>query len=71
MPVTVQTVPLHTDTVIQELCKKVCATTTEAEAERALCELRTAIHEHLRLASESLTARASAMPKSLKYDQNN
>jgi len=48
------------------MCKKACATTSEAEAEQALRELRTAIHEHLRLATETLTARASAMPKSLK-----
>jgi len=51
-------VPLHNEIVIHELCKKACATTTEAEAEQVLSELRTAIHEHLRLAGESLAARA-------------
>jgi hypothetical protein len=64
-------VPLHTEPVIQELCKKACATTSEAEAEQALRELRTAIHEHLRLATESLTTLASTMPKSLKSDKKN
>lgn len=58
----------HTETVIHELCKKVCATTTEAEAEQVLGELREAIHEHLRLASETLAARASAMPGSLRTE---
>jgi len=59
-------VPLHTETAIQELCKRACATATEAEAEKALCELRKAIHEHLRLASETLTVRASAIPRSVR-----
>jgi len=57
------TYALHTETVIKELCKKACATTSEPEAEETLCELRTAIHEHLRLTREALMALASAMPK--------
>ena len=48
--------PAHTEARIRELLSAVLAASTEADVDRVLPELRTALHEHIRLAKESLEA---------------
>jgi hypothetical protein len=47
-------VPAHTEARIQELCTEVLAAKTQADVDRVLPELRSALEEHVRLAKESL-----------------
>lgn len=51
-------VPVSNEAVIQRLCQKVLASDNEGDRVVATRELRAAIHEHLRLAKQSLEARA-------------
>ena len=53
-------VPRYTESRIQQLCKQACETTTKAESEIVLSELREAITDHLRLANDSLSLRVQA-----------
>jgi hypothetical protein len=54
--------PAHTDARIRELVSAALAASTEADVDRVLPELRTALHEHIRLAKESLEARIVILP---------
>jgi hypothetical protein len=47
-------VPAHTDARIQRLCTEALAAKTQADVDRILPELRSALEEHVRLAKESL-----------------
>ncbi len=53
--------PQHTEARIQQLCREVIAAKTEADVQRILPELRSALQEHIRLAKDSLEAQASTV----------
>jgi hypothetical protein len=48
---------------IQRLCAEALTLTEQADIERVMTELRSAIEEHVRLARESLTAQAATLSK--------
>jgi hypothetical protein len=54
-------VPRHTESRIQQLCKKAVAAKTPQEAEQIVPELREALHEHIQLAKKSLGGQASTI----------
>jgi len=54
-------VPQHTEARIQQLCREAVAARTEADLERILPELRSALHEHICLAKDSLGGQASTI----------
>jgi hypothetical protein len=47
-------VPLYTESRIKNLCSEALGAKTQADIERVLEELRTALEEHILLAKESL-----------------
>ena len=53
--------PAYTEARIHLLCKKVLDAHGQAEVEETIKQLRAAIEEHIRLASESLSAQASVI----------
>ena len=55
--------PAYTEARIHQLVKDAIAATSEADIDRILPELRSAMHEHIRLAKESLGAQASALQR--------
>jgi len=58
---TIQTVPHFTEARIHHLCTEALTLTEQADIERVMTELRSAIEEHVRLARESLTAQAATL----------
>ena len=50
--------PAHTESRIRELVAAALAATTEADVDKILPELRSALHEHIQLAKASLEAQA-------------
>jgi len=52
-------VPAHTEARLRRLCSELAACKTDAEIDRILPELRSALEQHIRLAKESLEAQAS------------
>lgn len=57
--------PAHTETQIRELVNAALAASTEADIDRILPELRTALHEHIRLAKESLEAQVVVLHRKI------
>lgn len=53
--------PAHTEARIQQLCTEALAAKTQADIERILPELRSALEERIRLAKDSLEAQVSAL----------
>jgi hypothetical protein len=51
--------PAHTDARIHQLCTEALAAKTQADVNRIIPELRSALEEHIRLAKESLAAQVS------------
>jgi hypothetical protein len=49
-------VPAHTEALLKRLCSELASSKTDAEIDRILPELRSALEEHVRLAKESLEA---------------
>jgi hypothetical protein len=47
-------VPAHTEALIQQLCTEALAAKTQADVDRILLELRSALEEHVKLARDSL-----------------
>ena len=54
-------VPAHTEAKIHQLCTEVLAAKTDADVERIIPELRAALHEHVKLAKDSLEGQVSAI----------
>lgn len=50
--------PAHTEARLRRLCSELLSSTTDAEIDRILPELRLALEEHVRLAKASLEAQA-------------
>jgi hypothetical protein len=65
------TMPLHTEARIHALCKKAVSAHDEAEVERIVSELRTALNEHIRYARVSLQAQAKLFLVRSKKDRAN
>jgi hypothetical protein len=56
--------PAHTEARIRQLISDALTSTSEADvAQRVLPELRSALHEHLRLIKESVEAQTVILPK--------
>lgn len=53
--------PAHTEALIQQLCTEALAAKTQADVDRILPELRSALEEHVKLAKDSLEAQVSAI----------
>ena len=53
--------PHFTETRIRKLCGEAIAVKDDADVERVVNELRSALEEHIRLAKESLSAQAAAI----------
>ena len=53
--------PAHTESRIRELVNEALAASTEADIDRVLPELRSALHEHIRLAKDSLEVQATIL----------
>ena len=53
--------PHFTETRIRKLCSEAIAVKDDADVERVVNELRSALEEHIRLAKESLSAQAAAI----------
>lgn len=51
----------HTEACIRRLCTEAIAAKTQADVDRIIPELRSALEEHIRLAKESLEAQASGI----------
>lgn len=58
---TIATVPAHTEARIHQLCTEALGAQTQADIERILPELRSALEEHVRLAKTSLEAQVTAI----------
>jgi hypothetical protein len=54
--------PQYTEARIQQLCSQILQTENSQETDRVIAELRSALEEHIRLAKESLAAKASTLP---------
>lgn len=55
--------PAHTEARIRELVSAALAASTEADGDRVLPEPRTALHQHIRLAKESLGAQVVVLQR--------
>ena len=53
--------PRYTEQRIRDLCAEALASTNDADGQRVLNELRTALQEHIRLAKESLACQVTAV----------
>lgn len=53
--------PAHTEARIDLLCTEALSARTQAEVDRIVPELRSALEEHIRLARNSLQAQASTL----------
>lgn len=53
--------PAHTEARIHQLCTEALFATTQADIDRILPELRSALEEHIKLAKNSLGAQVSAI----------
>lgn len=53
--------PAHTEARIHQLCTEALAAQSQADVNRIIPELRSALEEHIRLAKESLTVHASSI----------
>ena len=54
-------VPAHTEVRIHQLCTEALAAKTQADVDRIVPELRSALEEHIRLAKDSLAIQASTL----------
>jgi hypothetical protein len=58
---TLPEVPPYTEARIKQLCTEALAAKTQADVDRILPELRSALEEHVRLAKDSLEAQVTAI----------
>ena len=53
--------PAHTEARIQRLCTEVLTVNSQADVDRVIPELRSALEEHISLAKDSLGVQASTI----------